>query len=207
MPRTIFRCGSIRNQLYLKIRVCICLFTKNLSQIFVRRIRAFFIVTNTLWWRYRMYRRFSRTICMSFDRSSHKPVYCYFTACVQTESFTAAQMLYHCFQKRCWGSYIKKTCLLWVGSTGLGGWVCPSVLPMLLCLNMPGILFDADADLQVNICPQFIVTQLAQREPSGRIISVIVADRCARNSAPPPHPPLESLLRYYSLHYCAYCYK
>lgn len=85
--------------------------------------------------------------------------------------------------------------------------MCPSVLPMLLCLNMPGILFDADADLQVNICPQFIVTQLAQREPSGRIISVIVADRCARNSAPPPHPPLESLLRYYSLHYCAYCYK
>lgn len=63
--------------------------------------------------------------------------------------------------------------------------MCPSVLPMLLCLNMPGTLFDAEADMQVNICPQFIVTQLAQREPSGRIISVIVADRCARNSAPP----------------------
>lgn len=85
--------------------------------------------------------------------------------------------------------------------------MCPSFLPMLLCSNMPGILFDAEADLQVNICPQFIVTQLAQREPSGRIISVIVADRCARNSAPPPHPPLESLLRYYSFHYCAYCNK
>jgi hypothetical protein len=39
--------------------------------------------------------------------------------------------------------------------------------------------------VQVNICPHFIVTQLAQREPPGRIISVIVADRGARNSALP----------------------
>jgi len=64
---------------------------------------------------------------------------------------------------------------------------------------MPGILFDAEADLQVNICPQFIVTQLAQREPSGRIISVIVADRCARNSAPRHIHPWN---HYYAIIHC-----
>lgn len=61
---------------------------------------------------------------------------------------------------------------------------------MLLRLNMPGILFNVDAycfclDLQANVCPQFIVTQLVQRDPPGRIISVIVATAEQEATSPP----------------------
>jgi len=185
-----------------------CLFTKNLSQVFGRWITCIpYCNKPTVMAIFsHLPQIFTDSVYVIWQNLSQSNALLLYRMC-SDQSFTAAQMLYHCFQKPCWGSYIKKTCLLSVESKGGVGWVCPNVLPMLLCLNMPGTLFDAEADMQVNICPQFIVTQLAQREPSGRIISVIVADRCARNSAPPPYPPLESLLRYYSLHYCAYCYK
>jgi hypothetical protein len=55
---------------------------------------------------------------------------------------------------------------------------------------MPGILFNVDAycfylDLEANVCPQFIVTQLVQRDPPGRIISVIVATAVQEGTSPP----------------------